>query len=84
MTPAFSKGIEPRQSMGGTMEWLEFGRWSDEVTRDLAARLAVQGNLAAAKVKAQVQTPMQQREQLESLLRSHPASNPWGHPVELY
>lgn len=65
------------------MEWLEFSRWSDEVMRDVVARMGAQGELERAKAKALAQTPAQKREQLEALLRTHPASNPWGHPVEL-
>ncbi len=62
------------------MEWLEFSRWSDEVMRDVAAQ---KGALECLKAEALAQTPTQKRELLDALLRSHPASNPWGHPVEL-
>ncbi|MGA9522494.1 MAG: hypothetical protein WBV82_13585 [Myxococcaceae bacterium] len=51
--------------------------------RDVVARMGAQGELERAKAKALAQTPAQKREQLEALLRTHPASNPWGHPVEL-
>ncbi len=64
------------------MEWLEFSRWSDEVTREIVARMGVQGELERVKAEANAQTVAQKRQQLDSLLRSHPASNPWGHPVE--
>ncbi|MGA9520494.1 MAG: hypothetical protein WBV82_03470 [Myxococcaceae bacterium] len=65
------------------MEWLEFSRWSEDVTRDVAARIEMQGDLERAKTQALTTTPDQKRAQLEALLRSHPASNPWGHPTEL-
>jgi hypothetical protein len=61
------------------MEWLEFKRWSEDVKRAMQARLKLQ--------QEERRTPAapatcQSREQLDALLRSHPATNPWGHPSE--
>jgi hypothetical protein len=61
------------------MEWLEFKRWSEDVKRAMQARLKLQQEERKAPNTLRTE---QDREQLEALLRSHPATNPWGHPPE--
>jgi len=64
-----------------SMEWLEFSRWSDEVTRAVVAQRAMAHESHGEKTEAKTST-VQMREQLVVLLRSYPVTNPWGHPLD--
>lgn len=64
------------------MEWLEFGRWSPEVTQQLAsqaARLSIAARPRSGPPRAE--NASAQAHRLAVLLRQAPPSNPWGHPV---
>ncbi|WP_224246144.1 hypothetical protein [Hyalangium gracile] len=60
------------------MEWLEFNRWSQEVQKRLAAQAA-----RLHEVSQHLPTPhvtAAQAYHLQSMLRRHSPTNPWGHP----
>ncbi|MCI0571440.1 MAG: hypothetical protein L0Y66_11855 [Myxococcaceae bacterium] len=62
------------------MEWLEFDRWSPEVEWALALQVA---RVVATRPSSQPTPRMDTRalaSHLQSLLRTYPPTNPWGHP----
>lgn len=67
------------------MEWLEFPRWSPEVERQLAmqaARLGAAMNRGAVSArKPGVSATVAAAYRLNTMLRSYPRTNPWGHPA---
>lgn len=66
---------------GGTMEWLEFNRWS----HDVEERLALQATMLHACARRPPANPMSESaearaQRLRRLLQDFPRTNPWGHP----
>lgn len=60
------------------MEWLEFNRWSQEVHTRLALQAERLSEVCQRLPKQQVTAT--QAYHLQSMLRRHSATNPWGHP----
>jgi Asp-tRNA(Asn)/Glu-tRNA(Gln) amidotransferase C subunit len=60
------------------MEWLEFSRWSDEVTQTVVAQMAHASELRRSKEQAD--RVARKRERVQELMRTYAAINPWGHP----
>ena len=60
------------------MEWLEFNRWSQEVQQRLALQVARLNEVCQRLPRTQVTAA--QAYHLQSMLRRHPPTNPWGHP----
>lgn len=60
------------------MEWLEFNRWSQEVQKRLALQVVRLNEVCQRLPKTQVTAT--QAYHLQSMLRRHPPTNPWGHP----
>jgi hypothetical protein len=60
------------------MEWLEFNRWSQEVQKRLALQAARLNEVSQRLPKPQVTAT--QAYHLQSMLRRHSPTNPWGHP----
>jgi hypothetical protein len=63
----------------GSMEWLEFKGWSQDVRERLtlqAARLH-----EVSQHLPQTQVTATQAYHLQSMLRRYPLTNPWGHPT---
>ncbi len=61
------------------MEWLEFNRWSQEVHKRLALQVARLNEVSQHLPKPQVTAT--QAYHLQSMLRRHAPTNPWGHPI---
>jgi hypothetical protein len=60
------------------MEWLDFNRWSQEVHQRLAIQAARLNTLSKPLPRPQVTAA--QAYHLQSMLRRHLSTNPWGHP----
>ncbi|HYH96157.1 hypothetical protein [Hyalangium sp.] len=60
------------------MEWLEFNRWSQDVQKSIALQVARLSEVSQHLPKTQVTAT--QAYHLQSMLRRHPPTNPWGHP----
>ena len=60
------------------MEWLEFNRWSQDVQKSIALQVARLNEVSVRLPKTQVTAT--QAYHLQSMLRRHTATNPWGHP----
>ncbi|KFE70351.1 hypothetical protein [Hyalangium minutum] len=60
------------------MEWLEFNRWSPDVQTRIALQVARLNEVSVHLPKTQVTAT--QAYHLQSMLRRHASTNPWGHP----
>ena len=60
------------------MEWLEFNRWSQDVQKSIALQVARLNEVSVHLPKPQVTAT--QAYHLQSMLRRHAPTNPWGHP----
>ena len=62
------------------MDWINFERMSPEVEAQLAEQRAWLSSVAHPAKAGRTESRRERARRLETLLRHHAPTNPWGHP----